>query len=181
MKKLFKKIDELQPSIGSLDKSHVGALELLFQCCLMLIFNQSLFHFSVFFGNTFDVNVDPFTGRVGRLTFDVFPLLSAFLMAFAKYGIFLLLIVFVYYIYGTTQQKSSKVYYAPVAAILLTFSTLNVIFHEMLWRYMMPLQIIDMLVSSASWGVIGILYVGIDLLKSFKPRGRLILPSSKGH
>lgn len=157
MKKLIKAEEQApQVSFG----------ELLQQSGVMFLFNQILLYFTLGFQNNFDINVDPFTGKVGRVTFDTFPVLSAFFMGYSKYGIFVLFAAFLWFSFG----QSDKTYSFPLAILLLNFTILNVIFHEMLWRYMMPEKFTDILINSTTFGTVALMYIGIDLLKRYLQR-----------
>lgn len=138
--------------------------ELIEQLCFVLLMIQTCFIFTVGMQNNFDLNVDPFTGRVGLKNFDMYPILSAVFMWYAKYSIWMIFTYSSWCTYSTGQRT----YFIPIGALLMNYAVLNVVFHEMMWRYMMPARFTEILINTVSLGLLAAIYILVDLVKTKK-------------
>ena len=76
---------------------------LLFQCLIILIVNQAFYHLGVSMGDRISMDLHPFSGKVGVQGYDVYPIVSGFMMCFHKYGYLSLFCL--YLIYFTTSKR----------------------------------------------------------------------------
>eukprot|EP01119_Soliformovum_irregulare_P011628 TRINITY_DN2936_c0_g1_i2.p1 TRINITY_DN2936_c0_g1~~TRINITY_DN2936_c0_g1_i2.p1 ORF type:complete len:869 (-),score=182.80 TRINITY_DN2936_c0_g1_i2:122-2692(-) len=90
---------------GSLDQKAIFWANLAHQVVIVYAINQAFFTFMFGFGDKINLDVHPFTGRIGMRAYDHLPALSAFLMTFHKYGIFSLFCVFAFRISKLRMQK----------------------------------------------------------------------------
>jgi predicted MFS family arabinose efflux permease len=72
--------------------------------------NQVFLSFVFAFGDKINFDVHPFAGRVGMDGYDHYPLFSAFLMAFHKYGIFSLYAIYAWRanLLATTEEEERR-------------------------------------------------------------------------
>jgi len=124
----------------------------------LIVLNQTFFYFSVMLNNNFDINLDPFTGAVGRLNFDRYIFVSVILMAFSKYGTFFPMVMILWDTFSSTPYR-----FLPISLWILQFGVVNIVFHEVLWRFMMPGNFTQLMISTIVIGFFGIFYAGIDL------------------
>lgn len=76
---------------------------LLLQCLILLIVNQAFYHLGVSMGDRISMDLHPFSGKVGIQGYDLYPVISGFMMCFHKYGYLALFCL--YLIYFTTSKK----------------------------------------------------------------------------
>lgn len=79
-----------------------------YQAANVYALNQVFLTFMFGFGDKLNFDVHPFAGRVGMDGYDNYPLFSAFLMAFHKYGIFSLYVIYAWRVNMLTTIEEDR-------------------------------------------------------------------------
>jgi len=153
------------------------------QAAVVYLINQTYFSFAFSFGNKVNLDVHPFAGRIGMNAYDLYPGLSAFLMAFHKYGIFSLLAIFAFHSgqLKIREEEGKDVLAFPdytkishwladlmTCAILLLYSLINLGLYLMLWaisRFHPNEQATSMTLLI---GVMGAIYSVLHIRQAYK-------------
>jgi len=91
------------------DLSKISLLSFVYQAGAVYFINQIFLTFIFGFNDKINLDVHPFAGAIGLDAYDVYPLLSAFVMAFHKYGIFLLFSLWCFQVSQLNLIEDSKV------------------------------------------------------------------------
>eukprot|EP01114_Cavostelium_apophysatum_P005081 TRINITY_DN1568_c0_g1_i1.p1 TRINITY_DN1568_c0_g1~~TRINITY_DN1568_c0_g1_i1.p1 ORF type:complete len:876 (-),score=228.98 TRINITY_DN1568_c0_g1_i1:1299-3926(-) len=141
------KIRLTECTYSSRDNAYLHNACLAYQAMIVYAINQTFFALTFSFGNKINFDAHPFAGRVGLNAYDVYPGLSAFLMAFHKYGIFALFAVFGWQVsqLRTREDEKPDTLYAEMtkisqwladamtAALLLLYALINLGTYIMFW------------------------------------------------
>jgi len=199
------RVDVSYYTFNTRDSPSLQPLSLAHQAAVVYAVNQIFYSFTFTFGDKINFDVHPFAGKVGLDAYDFYPVLSAFLMSFHKYGVFSLFCVFAWqlvqlhvYAGGTSMDyKQSEKYVKQfhsyqsnfyvqhwladlmTASLILYFSMANLGMYLMFWIATRYHPVEEATATTILLGVMGTIYSVFHMIHTYQTQTNKAQPIEK--